>query len=123
MKKTQAGMSLTGFLLGLALVGFVLYLGMKLIPMYQEYWSVKKALQSVAQDDAVPADPVSVRQALAKYFDVGYVGSVKPESIKVERVGDASMISVEYEVRRPFIHNLDIVGKFSASAEKHPGAR
>jgi hypothetical protein len=123
MKKTQAGMSLTGFLVGLAVVGFALYLGMKLIPMYQEYWSVKKAVQGVAQDDAVPADPVSVRQALAKYFDVGYVGSVKPENIKVERAGDASVISVDYEVRRPLIYNLDIVGKFSASEEKRTGAR
>ena len=35
MKRTQRGISLTGFLFWLAVVGFAIYLGMKLIPMYQ----------------------------------------------------------------------------------------
>ncbi len=34
---TQRGMTLTSFLTVLIVVGFFLYIGMKLFPMYQEY--------------------------------------------------------------------------------------
>ena len=67
------------------------------------------------------ADPASVRQSLAKRFDVGYVDSVGPEDIKVERSGDGNVISIDYEVRRPLLYNLDVVGKFSAKEEKRRG--
>lgn len=121
MKHSQSGVSLTGFLITLAVVGFALFMGMKLFPMYQEFWSVKKALKGVAQDDTVSADPASVRQSLAKRFDVGYVDSVGPEDIKVERSGEGNVISIDYEVRRPLLYNLDVVGKFSAKEEKRRG--
>ncbi|MGY0503745.1 DUF4845 domain-containing protein [Luteimonas sp. e5] len=114
MNKTQQGISLTGFLTLLAVVGFALFIGMKLFPMYQEFWSVKKALKSVAAE-ASPNDPVGIRHALERHFDVGYVDSVRPEHIKVERSPAGALINIEYEVRKPLVYNLDIVGKFKAS--------
>ena len=111
----QQGLSLTGFLVVLAVVGFALFIGMKLFPMYQEFWSVKKALKSVATSGEAK-DPGSVRRALEKYFDVGYVSNVKPENISVERgAGGGPVITIDYEVRKPLVFNLDIVGKFEAT--------
>ena len=114
MEHKQQGLSLTGFLMALAVVGFALFIGMKLFPMYQEFWSVKKALKSVATSGEA-RDPGSVRRALEKYFDVGYVSNVKPEHINVERGPTGPVINIEYEVRKPLIHNLDVIGKFKAS--------
>ena len=114
MKHKQQGLSLTGFLVVLAVVGFALFIGMKLFPMYQEFWSVKKALKSVATSGEA-RDPGSVRRALEKYFDVGYVSNVKSEHINVERGPTGPVINIEYEVRKPLIHNLDVIGKFKAS--------
>lgn len=123
MKNTQRGITLTSFLLVLAVVGFFLFIGMKLFPMYQEYWSVKKALKSVANDSSVSNDPMSIRRSLEKYFDVGYIDTIKAQDIKVERspTGGA-LITIDYEVRKPLLYNLDIVGKFSANEEKRAGA-
>lgn len=117
----QQGLSLTGFLMVLAVVGFALFIGMKLFPMYQQYWALKKALKSVASDPAVGSDAVSVRNSLAKYFDVGYIDVVKPSDVKVERTGEGTMLTADYEVRRSLIYNLDIVGKFNASEVKRSG--
>lgn len=123
MKQNQKGVSLTGFLITLALVGFALFIGMKLFPMYQEFWSVKKALKSVAADDSVGSDAMSIRRSLEKYFDVGYIGNVDPKNIKVERAPEGVLIIADYEIRKPLIYNLDIVGKFKASEIKRPGAQ
>ncbi|RMH88349.1 DUF4845 domain-containing protein [Lysobacter pythonis] len=123
MNKRERGITLTGFLMALAVAGFFLFIGMKLFPMYQEFWSVKKALKSVAEDGSVSTDPASIRNSLGRHFDVGYVEDVKPRDIKVERSrSGGAQISIDYEVRKPLFYNLDIVGKFSASEEKRAGA-
>ena len=41
MKRTQSGITLIGFMLVLAVVGMFVFMGMKVIPMYSEYYSVK----------------------------------------------------------------------------------
>lgn len=123
MKQNQKGVSFTGFLITLALVGFALFIGMKLFPMYQEYWSVKKAMKSVAADDSVGSDAISIRKSLEKYFNVGYVTGVDAKDIMVERAPDGVLITADYEIRKPLIYNLDIVGKFKTSEIKRRGAQ
>lgn len=121
MKHNQKGVSLTGFLMLLAVVGFALFIGMKLFPMYQQYWALKKVLKSVAQDSSVGADPASIRSSLEKRFDVGYINEISPRDVKVERTGEGVLLVADYEVRKPLIYNLDIVGKFKISEAKRSG--
>lgn len=123
MKHNQKGVSLTGFLTLLAVVGFALFIGMKLFPMYQEFWSVKKALKSVAADGTVGSDAMSIRSSLAKHFDVGYISNLNAKDVTVERAPEGVLITADYEIRKPLIYNLDIVGKFQASEVKHSGAQ
>ena len=52
MKRTQRGITLLGFIIVLAVVGFFAYVGMKLFPMYSEYYSVKSALKGLANESA-----------------------------------------------------------------------
>ena len=50
MNRKQSGMTMLGFLITLAVVMFFLYCGMKIVPMYTEFYSVKKALASIANE-------------------------------------------------------------------------
>lgn len=119
--KQQRGITLTSFLMVLAVVGFFLFIGMKLFPMYQEYWSVGKAIKSVANDGSVPTDPNSIQRSLDKYFEVGYIDSITGRDIKVERAPNGgALIIADYEVRKPLLYNLDIVGKFHVEEIKRP---
>jgi len=40
---------------------------------------------------------------------------VKPEHVKITRGDNGWVMAVNYEVRKPVIANLDVVGKFSAT--------
>ena len=61
MKRKQSGLSLVGFLVVLAVVGFAAYVGMKLFPMYQEYYSVQSAMKGLANEPGVAdMDPAKV---------------------------------------------------------------
>lgn len=116
MKRNQSGMTLIGFVIVLGIVGLFIYVGMKVVPMYTEYYSVKQALAGLAKDsETARKDSAWIRDRFFRRMDVSYVESVKAENLKIIRKGDAGVqITVEYEVRRPLIANLDVVGHFKA---------
>ncbi|WP_313343042.1 DUF4845 domain-containing protein [Stenotrophomonas sp.] len=116
--KTQRGMTLTSFLVVLCIVGFGLYIGMKLFPMYSEYYAVKTALKGIAKEPGVGnMEPGKVQEMFFRRLDISYSESVKPDNVKFERVSGGWNMKVNYEVRRPLIGNLDVVGKFDAHQE------
>ncbi|MEO6263523.1 MAG: DUF4845 domain-containing protein, partial [Luteimonas sp.] len=61
MKRTQSGMTLLGFVIVLGVAGLFAYVGMKLIPMYSEYYSVKQALKGLAVEPGIAnRDPAKI---------------------------------------------------------------
>ena len=122
MKYKQSGMTLTSFLMVLAVVGFALYVGMKLFPMYQEFYAVKAAMKSLAAESTGDMDPARATESLFKRLDMNYSESVKRDNVKFERIDAGWRMNVNYEVRRKLIGNLDIVGNFSNSQDLTSGS-
>ena len=50
MKSKQSGVTLIGFLMIMVVVGFLAYMGMKVLPSYSEYMGVVKAMNQVATE-------------------------------------------------------------------------
>ena len=118
MKHKQSGLSLVGFLVVLALVGFAAYIGMKLFPMYQEYYAVQSAMKGLANEPGVAdMDPAKVQDLFFRRLDINYSESVKPQNVKFERMEGGWKMRVNYEVRRPLVGNLDVVGRFDSTQE------
>lgn len=120
MKKmnTQRGMTLTSFLVVLIVVGFFLYVGMKLFPMYQEYYAVRSAMKSLAKDPSVGTmAPAQIQDLFFKRLYINYSDNVKPSNVKFNRRDNGWTLNVSYEVRRPLVGNLDVVGKFESSQD------
>lgn len=113
----QRGITLIGFIIVLVVAGFFAYMGMILGPAYSEYYGVVKAMNTVAAD-ASPEnpDPTEIRRALDRQFNVGYVDTVTGKDAKIIRdKTTGNMLSMEYEVRKSFIYNIDFVVKFAHS--------
>ena len=118
MKRTQGGMTLIGFVIVLGLVGFFAYIAMKLVPMYSEYYAVKQALKGLQQEPGIAnRDPAKIQDLFFRRLYISYAENVKPEHVKIERVDGGWTMSVDYEVRKPLMANLDVVGKFSTSEQ------
>lgn len=118
MKRAQSGMTLIGFVIVLAVVGVFIYMGMKTIPMYSEYYAVKQAMNGLASEPGVASmDSGKIRDLFFRRLYVSYAENVKAENIKLTRKGADWLMVVDYEVRRPLIANLDIVGKFHSEKE------
>ena len=118
MKRTQGGMTLIGFVIVLGLVGFFAYIAMKLVPMYSEYYAVKQALKGLQQEPGIAnRDPAKIQDLFFRRLYISYAENVKPEHVKIERVDGGWNMRVDYEVRKPLMANLDVVGKFSTSEQ------
>ena len=116
MKRNQSGMTLIGFVIVLAVAGFFAYTGMKLVPMYSEYYAVKQALKGLAQEPGVANyEPAKIQDLFFRRLYISYADNVKPENVKIKRADNGWQMDVDYEVRKPLVSNLDVVGKFHAS--------
>lgn len=110
--RNQRGISLLGFTMLLALLGFFAFIIMRLFPVYAEARSVKADLEGLSQEaNAKNMSPAQIRDRLQRRFQISYVESVKQEHISFDRKNGYN-VTIKYEVRRPLMYNLDYVAKF-----------
>lgn len=116
--KRQGGITLISFLIVLGVVGFAAFIGMKLFPMYQEYYSVKSSMKGLESEPGIgDMDPSKIQDLFFRRLYINYSENVKPNHVKFERTDGGWLMRVNYEVRRPLVGNLDVVGRFDTTQE------
>jgi hypothetical protein len=112
----QNGLTLLGFIIVLSIVLFVSFIGMKIVPIYMEYYAVVSAMNGVAAErGAAKRLPDSIRTEIRDRLYVSYSsGNVQNKHMKVTR-RDGVQLRITYEVRKPIMGNLDVVAKFDRS--------
>ena len=111
--RKQKGLTLIGFVIVLSMVVFVAFIGMKIGPIYMEYYSVVSAMNGVASErGSANLSPYDIRVKVLNRLYVSYSAeNVKEQHIKLTR-SNGVHLRVAYEVRKPVIGNLDVVAKF-----------
>ncbi len=118
MKRSISGITLIGFLMVLAVVGFFAYIAMKLFPVYSEYYGVLQAMKALQVEPAITnKTPDQIRSLLDRKFNISYVTSVKPNNIRITRNGGGYLLNIKYEVRDNMIYNIDFVAKFDKTID------
>jgi hypothetical protein len=116
--RRQAGVSITGWLIILGLIGFFSLATIKLFPMYFQYYQVKGILDNIAKEKEIDhGSKEAVFVSLVRRLDVSsvYTKNITRKNVKVEHKKEGIIITVKYEDRRPFMGNLDVVGNFDYS--------
>lgn len=114
----QNGMTGIGWLLVLGLIGFFTLAGLRVIPMYIEGYKVRSALNSLNKEPNITRkSPAEIVRMLQRRFDVDDVKSVTKDDIVISRGDGRLLIEIEYEDRRHFMSNLDLVAVFKEKAE------
>lgn len=118
VRRKQGGLTLIGFMIVLSIVIFVAFIGMKIVPIYMEYYSVVSAMNGVASErGSANLSPYDVRVKVLNRLYVSYSAeNVKEQHIKLTR-GNGVNLRIAYEVRKPVIGNLDVVAKFDRSVK------
>ncbi len=115
--RKQEGMSLVGFLIVLAMVVFMAYLGMRIVPIYLEFYSVRQAMEGLAREPgSANYSPFDIKDKFINRLYVSYSdGNVGAENIKIVR-NNGVWLQVRYEVRKPIMGNLDVIASFDERA-------
>jgi len=121
----QRGLSMIGFLFVAMVLVFIAILGMKLVPAYIEFASVKKVLGAMSQEsDLKSKSNAEIRNDFMKRAGVSYVTVVKPEDLSIDRRGGGvPVITVEYAFRTPLFGNLTLIADFNASSNPDAAPR
>lgn len=116
--RKQKGLTLIGFVIVLSFVLFMAFIGMKIGPIYMEYYSVVSAMNGVASErGSARLSPFDIRVKVLNRLYVSYSAeNVKENNIKITR-GNGVNLRIAYEVRKPVIGNLDVVAKFDRSVK------
>ena len=114
--KKQNGLTLIGFVIVLGFVIFVSYIGMKIAPIYMEYYGVVSAMNGVAKErGSANLSPYDIRVRVLNRLYVSYsADNVKEQNIKLVRRNGVHL-RIAYEVRKPVIGNLDVIATFDRS--------
>jgi Tfp pilus assembly major pilin PilA len=120
----QQGMTLIGWVMVLAIIAFFATFVIRLLPMYQEYYSVLNIMDGMEIE--LKNNKLTKRQVmnlLNKRFDTGYVFSIKEDDIEISRGKNnvhVSKIVIDYEKRVPFMAQIDLIGHFKTEIDVEP---
>jgi Tfp pilus assembly major pilin PilA len=113
----QRGVSLIGWLIILVFIGFAALIGIRVVPVYVEAYTVKSVLNGLQSDSGLSgSDRNAVLQSLMKRLDINDVKSVKRENIKFESGSGGLEVLVDYETRFPLVANIDGLAQFTQRA-------
>ena len=113
MRHRQHGLTLLGFLMVLVLLGCVAYIAMRLIPAYIEYYSVVNNIKGVAQEPGITTmDEGRIHNLIGRRFNISFVESIEPKDVRIIRDANGMRLSVNYEVRKPVVSNVDLIMHF-----------
>lgn len=119
MRKSQRGVTFIGWLVLLAPVGLLVYVGIRLTPIYLNYFRVVRSLEQLATESKgeTQINPAAVHTTLDKRFDVQYVDHPAAKDIDVHRDGDHWVAIADYEDVAPLFGNVSILIQFNKQVE------
>ena len=111
----QNGVTMITIVLGLVLLAFFVLIAVTLWPVYMEYYSVSSHMNRLAEDpQAKSMTKTEIYKTLEKRFGIDDIKNVKREDITI--TGDSGQgydIEVDYEVRKEFLGNVDLIIYFN----------
>jgi len=116
MRNRQRGMTMVGWLLVMVPIGIVVYAGIRLTPIYLNYYRVVQSLNQLAAEtkaaDGSAQTVAALRLSLSKRFDAQYVEHPTPAEINFTRADGNWVATADYEDLEPLFGNVSLIVQF-----------
>lgn len=103
--RRQRGATFLGMLTITAILGLALYSIIRLWPLYFEYFSVARTMESVAKENP-GADIPKLRDSLERHWEIEDIKSIEVKDVEMKKTGSGIQMHAEYEGRTSFIANI-----------------
>lgn len=112
--RRQRGVTMIGWIFLLIPMALTLYAAIRVGPVYLNYWRIVDAMEKTASelksDETLSA--TTIKNSLAKRFDIGYVETITSNDIEVKKGGSGWQMTVGYDGTAPLFGNLKLVCAF-----------
>ena len=102
----QQGMSLTGLILVLMVLGLFALLAIKVVPSYLEFRAVRDGMMRAK---AAGGSVVEMQRAFDKFAEINNVSAIHGTDLVITRDGDTPELSFAYEKRIPLTARATLV--------------
>jgi hypothetical protein len=116
MRNHQLGVSLIGLIVGAVILIFVLLLGMKALPPYMEYFTAKKLITQIANEQRT-GSVGDIRKSWQLKTAIEDVPSVNDKELEITKEGGEVVISFAYRKEVPLFVNVGLYFDFAASSK------
>lgn len=94
--RRQRGVTLFGLMFWAIVVGFVALIVMKVLPTMNEYFTIQKAINKIAQDGGTTVP--EIRSAFERTKDIEYsITSITAKDLNITKENDKVVISFAYD--------------------------
>jgi hypothetical protein len=118
MRKHQYGMTFIGLLCVLALVGVIVYAGIRLAPLYLNYMKIARTMESVASEvKGDNPDPGAIRTLIDRHFNIEDPTSITVKDIEITKADDGVQMHVAYDDSVPYVGNVSLMVHFEKTVK------
>jgi hypothetical protein len=110
LHRRERGMTAIGLIILITFLGLFVYAGIRLLPIYLEYFSVVRAIESLKAD--AESGPAAMRKELEKRFDIDNVSSLDWKEVQITKEGSSWAVRAAYDAETPFIANVGFIVHF-----------
>ena len=111
----QSGVSLSGLLVVLVILGFLGLLAAKIVPSVSEFSTIKKAIEGAKASSTTVRD---VQTAFDRQVIVGGIDAITSKDLEISKDGDQMEISFAYQKKIPLMGPVSLVIDYAASTDK-----
>lgn len=110
----QSGISLTGLILVLAVLGVAAVFALKLVPTYTEYSAIKDAIRNAKEAGGTPRE---IQVAFDKNAGINNVTAIKGRDLTITRDDGEVQVSFAYEKRVPLVGNVSLLIDYAGTTD------
>ena len=112
----QQGAGFFTMMLYFVVAAVVVLLGLKLVPAYLDYFTVKKILASMAYGEEVKSGTVAeIRRSFDRRATIDYQKSVTAEDLEITKEGNETVVTAAWQQKIPLFTGYTLIVDFSAS--------
>lgn len=112
----QRGIGFVGLIFIFSVCGVVLLLGLKLVPAYLEYFSVKKVIAAMANSEEVRSGTVAeIRKSFSRRAVIDSITAIEESDLEITKDAGQTVVTASWQQRVPLFTGYTLLVDFSAS--------
>ncbi len=114
--RTQGGFTLLGLMFWAVLIGMVFYVGLRVMPTLNEYFSIKRTVEKIAQGSGTTVP--QIRALFDRQKDIEYsITSIGGKDLQITKENEALVISFAYNKEIELFGPVFLLIKYEGKAK------